>query len=343
MHIEKNVFDDIFNIVINIKEKAKDNLNARKDLMIICNRLKFEVDKRRLNVMPKALYTLTKEQKMRCEWISHLKFPDGYASNLTGCVDMKEMRPHGMKSDDCHVFVLKFIPTAFHEMLPKPVWSALTVVSLLFKILCSMTLDINKVQELEASITTILSNLKKIFLQTFFNSMRHLIVHLPYEAHVGGFAQYMWMYPFESLDSGYSKSSVLRTSSNHTTVADDDEDIMHKLPNGITQEDWEELINYFESDEFKGMEYGVSSNPGLGVYALIRETMLLQIDRHRNLLPIRSITVATDFVERKRFSKYKGDTAVIYCQGTDPLLGTHRPRYTLRLQWSRLIMTMSLT
>ncbi|KAL0300044.1 UNVERIFIED_CONTAM: hypothetical protein Scaly_3061600 [Sesamum calycinum] len=251
---------------------------------------------------------------------------------------MKEMRLHDMKSDDCHVFVLKFIPTAFHEMLPKPVWSALTVVSLLFEILCSMTLDINKVQELEASIMTILSNLKKIFLQAFFNSMRHLIVHLPYEVHVGGFAQYMWMYPFESLDSGYSKSSVLWTSSNHTTAADvidtsylgnkDDEDIMHKLPNGITQEDWEKLINYFESDEFKGMEYGVSSNPGLGIYALIRETTLLQIDRHRNLLPIRSITVATDFVERKRFSKYKGDTAVIYCQGTDPLLGTHRPRYT---------------
>ncbi|KAL0380529.1 UNVERIFIED_CONTAM: hypothetical protein Sangu_0117200 [Sesamum angustifolium] len=75
------------------REKTKDNLNAQKDLKIICNQSKLEVDERRPNVMPKALYTLTKEQKMRiCEWISHLKFPDGYASNLACRVDMKEMR-----------------------------------------------------------------------------------------------------------------------------------------------------------------------------------------------------------------------------------------------------------
>ncbi|KAK4390161.1 hypothetical protein Sango_2079400 [Sesamum angolense] len=67
--------------------------------------------------MPKALHTLTKEQKMRiCEWISHLKFSNGYGSNLARCVDMKEMRLQGMKSHDCHVFMLNFIPI----MLPEP-------------------------------------------------------------------------------------------------------------------------------------------------------------------------------------------------------------------------------
>ncbi|KAL0307625.1 UNVERIFIED_CONTAM: hypothetical protein Scaly_2560700 [Sesamum calycinum] len=110
---------------------------------------------------------------------------------------MKEMRLQGMKSHDCHVFMLNFIPIAFREMLPEPVWSVLTEVSLLFLILCSMRLDVNKVKELEASVATILCNLKKIFLSAFFNSMKHLIVHLPYEEHVGGPAQYRWMYPFE--------------------------------------------------------------------------------------------------------------------------------------------------
>ncbi|KAK4390156.1 hypothetical protein Sango_2078900 [Sesamum angolense] len=131
MHIEKNMFDNIFNTVMNIKGKTKDNLNIRKNLKIICKRPKLDVDERRPNVMPIALYTLTKEQKMRiCEWISHLKFPDGYASNLARCVDMKEMRLHGMKSHDCHVFMLKFIPIVFREMLPEPVWSALIEISL---------------------------------------------------------------------------------------------------------------------------------------------------------------------------------------------------------------------
>ncbi|KAL0439036.1 UNVERIFIED_CONTAM: hypothetical protein Slati_2386600 [Sesamum latifolium] len=81
--------------------------------------------------MPKANYTLTREQKrMICEWITRLKFSNGYASNLARCVDMKELRLHGMKSHDCHVFMQKLIPIAFREMLPQYVWTAL------IKVLC---------------------------------------------------------------------------------------------------------------------------------------------------------------------------------------------------------------
>ncbi|KAK4383016.1 hypothetical protein Sango_2818000 [Sesamum angolense] len=107
----------------------KDNLSARKNLKIICNRLELEVDERKPNVMFKAIYTLTREQTRRiCEWIAHLKFSDGYASNLAHCVNMKELRLHSMKSHDCHVFMQKLTPITFHEMLPKSVWSALTEV-----------------------------------------------------------------------------------------------------------------------------------------------------------------------------------------------------------------------
>ncbi|KAL0409630.1 UNVERIFIED_CONTAM: hypothetical protein Sradi_1897400 [Sesamum radiatum] len=102
------------------KIKTKDNLNAQKDLKIICNRPELEVDERRPNVMPKAVYTLTREQKRRiCEWITRLKFPNAYASNLARCVDMKELRLHGMKIHDCYVFMQKLIPVAFGEMLPE--------------------------------------------------------------------------------------------------------------------------------------------------------------------------------------------------------------------------------
>ncbi|KAL0401501.1 UNVERIFIED_CONTAM: hypothetical protein Slati_4180000 [Sesamum latifolium] len=77
--------------------------------------------------MPKTVYTLTREQKRRiCAWISRLKFSDGYTSNLARCVDMMELRLHGMKSHDCHVFMQKLIPIAFREILPESVWSALT-------------------------------------------------------------------------------------------------------------------------------------------------------------------------------------------------------------------------
>ncbi|KAL0307565.1 UNVERIFIED_CONTAM: hypothetical protein Scaly_2978600 [Sesamum calycinum] len=164
MHIEKNVFENIFNTVMDIKGKSKDNLNARKDLAIICNRPELQVDERRLNVMPKAV-----------------------------CVDMTELRLHGMKSHDCHIFMQKLILVVFREMVPEHVWSALTEVSLMFQVLCSTTLDIRKVQELEDSVAVIMCNLEKVFPPAFFDSMEHLILHLPYEARVGGPVQYRFL------------------------------------------------------------------------------------------------------------------------------------------------------
>ncbi|KAL0445963.1 UNVERIFIED_CONTAM: hypothetical protein Slati_1724200 [Sesamum latifolium] len=99
---------------------------------------------------------------------------------------MTELRMHGMKSHDCHVFMQKLIPIAFSEMLPEHVWSALTEVTLLFQSICSTTLDVHKLHELENSAAIILCNLEKIFPPAFFDSMEHLILHLPYEARVGG-------------------------------------------------------------------------------------------------------------------------------------------------------------
>ncbi|KAL0454856.1 UNVERIFIED_CONTAM: hypothetical protein Slati_0824800 [Sesamum latifolium] len=129
-----------------------------------------DLDERRPNVMPKAVYTLSKEQTRRM---------------------------HGMKSHDCHVFMQKLIPIVFREMLPKHVRSALTEVSLLFQSICSITPDVHKLHELENTVAIILCNLEKIFPPAFFDSMEHLIVHLSYEARVGGPVQYRWMYPLK--------------------------------------------------------------------------------------------------------------------------------------------------
>ncbi|KAL0310141.1 UNVERIFIED_CONTAM: hypothetical protein Sangu_2457500 [Sesamum angustifolium] len=148
-----------------IKGKTKDNLNARKDLKIISNHPELELDEHRPNVMPKVVYTLTKEQRRRIyEWIRVLKFLDGYASNIARCVDMMGLRMHGVKSHDCHIFIDgSFIPK--HILDP---------------------LDVAKLHELAQSIVVIMCNLKKIFPPALFDSMEHLIVHLPYEAHIGG-------------------------------------------------------------------------------------------------------------------------------------------------------------
>jgi hypothetical protein len=43
----------------------------------------------------------------------------------------------------------------------------------------------------------LICKLEKIFPLGWFNPMQHLLVHIPYEAKVGGSMQYMWMYHIE--------------------------------------------------------------------------------------------------------------------------------------------------
>ena len=68
---------------------------------------------------PKACYTLDKPNKqILCKWVKNLKFPDGYASNMARCVDMRKHKLFRMKNHDCHVFMQRLIPIAFRELLP---------------------------------------------------------------------------------------------------------------------------------------------------------------------------------------------------------------------------------
>jgi len=43
IHIEKNVFDVVFNTVMDIDEKTKDNVKARMDLKLYCRRKELEI------------------------------------------------------------------------------------------------------------------------------------------------------------------------------------------------------------------------------------------------------------------------------------------------------------
>jgi hypothetical protein len=52
-------------------------------------------------------------------------------------------------------------------------------------------------EKLEDEIPVLLCKLKKIFPPGWFNPMQHLLVHLPYEAKMGGPQQYRWLYHIE--------------------------------------------------------------------------------------------------------------------------------------------------
>jgi hypothetical protein len=209
MHVEKNVFEIFFNTVMNVKGKTKDNDKAREDIAFYCRRndlLLVETSNGK-TLKPRANYTLSvDEAKSVCRWIKELKMPDGYSSNLARCADVDNHKMRGMKSHDCHVFFQSLLPIAFSS-LPTHVLNPLIELSQYFKNLCSSTLREGDLIKMENDIPMILCKLERIFPPALFDSMEHVVVHLAYEARLGGPVQYRWMYPFERF-MGDSKRSV---------------------------------------------------------------------------------------------------------------------------------------
>jgi hypothetical protein len=58
-------------------------------------------------------------------------------------------------------------------------------------------LNVDHIERLEKNIIETICKLEMIFPPSFFDSMEHLPVHLPFEVKVEGPVQYRWMYPFE--------------------------------------------------------------------------------------------------------------------------------------------------
>ncbi|XP_052303645.1 uncharacterized protein LOC127904392 [Populus trichocarpa] len=199
MHIEKNMLENIFNTVMDVKGKTKDNIKARLDIALYCNRKNMELvyDESRV-AKPRASFVLEKNaQLLVYKWLKSLRFPDGHASNISRLVNIDDCRLYGMKSHDCHVFMQTLIPLAFRDLLPKGIWDAFMEISHFFRDICSSKLNVDHIERLQTNIVKTLCKLEMIFPPSFFDSMEHLPIHLPFEAKAGGPVQYRWMYPFE--------------------------------------------------------------------------------------------------------------------------------------------------
>jgi hypothetical protein len=175
-------------------------LNARLDLRELNIRPSLhpqETNSSRI-LLPPACFTLGKDEKYQfLKLLKDLKVPDGYASNISRCVHLKEHSIWGLKSHDNHIILQQLLPHAVRRLLPKPVVEALIELSNFFRILCSKVNSKNDLQRLQDRISLTLCHLEKIFPPSFFDIMEHLPIHLAEEALLAGPVQYRWMYPIE--------------------------------------------------------------------------------------------------------------------------------------------------
>ncbi|KAF5472304.1 hypothetical protein F2P56_009033 [Juglans regia] len=199
MHIEKNICDNVLGTLLNIEGKTKDSANARRDLANLGLRKELHLQHNGDRIsMSLACYMLNLHERRKfCAWLSEVKFKDGFASNIARCVNVSDKKISGMKSHDCYIFMQALLPVVIGVFLRPDVCQALIELSGFFKELCSRTLNLLVLHQLQANIPIILCKLEMIFPPAFFDIMVHLAIHFPEEALLAGPVQYRWMYPFE--------------------------------------------------------------------------------------------------------------------------------------------------
>jgi hypothetical protein len=236
MHTEKNVAEALWATIMDIPGKTKDNVKARVDLAMLCDRPNLEMKppgRGKTWRRPKADFVLSKPQRREVlEWIKRLMFPDGYAANLSRGVNLSTMRVLGMKSHDYHIWIERLLPAMVRGYVPEHVWLVLAELSYFFRQLCAKELSRTVVADLEKIAPVLLCKLEKIFPPGFFNPMEHMILHLPYEARMGGPVQGRWCYPIErslkvlrkkcgnkcKIEASIAEAYILEEVSNFTTT-----------------------------------------------------------------------------------------------------------------------------
>ncbi|KAL3834256.1 hypothetical protein ACJIZ3_008992 [Penstemon smallii] len=200
MHIEKNVCDSVIGTLLGLEGKTKDHENSRLDLVDMGIRqelhpVTLESGKKYL---PAACFSMSKKEKeIFLEILKTVKVPDGYASNISRCVQIKPNKISGLKSHDNHILMQQLLPIALRKVLPKHVRTPLIKLCTFFRELCSKVLNPGDLIRLEKEIAKTLCDLEKVFTPSFFDIMIHLSIHLAYEARIAGPVHYRWMYPIE--------------------------------------------------------------------------------------------------------------------------------------------------
>jgi hypothetical protein len=89
------------------------------------------------------------------------------------------------------------MPTKFCGYFKVDLWKMFAELSYFDKQICAKQVSKAMMQRLVKEIAVLVCKMKTIFPPAWFIVMQHLLVHLPWEARVGGPVQFRWMYSQE--------------------------------------------------------------------------------------------------------------------------------------------------
>jgi hypothetical protein len=104
-------------------------------------------------------------------------------------VNVKAGKIHGLKSHDYHIIMERLLHVMLRGYLDDDIFEALAELSYFYRQLCAkeiiyiyIYIYVCMMEKLEKEISVLICKLEKIFPPRWFNSMQHLLIHIPYEA-----------------------------------------------------------------------------------------------------------------------------------------------------------------
>ncbi|XP_071729888.1 uncharacterized protein [Rutidosis leptorrhynchoides] len=180
--------------------KTKDHLKGSRDLeeMGIRHELHPQPLSNGKVYLPPACFLMDKKEKETFyDVLKSVKVPNGYAANISRCIQGKPPKITSLKSHDNHILMQQLLPVAIRNILPKHVRSIIMKLCRYYRQLCSKVLKPTDLFKMEKDIGKILCDLERIFPPSFFDVMIHLSVHLALETRLGGPVHYRWINPIE--------------------------------------------------------------------------------------------------------------------------------------------------
>jgi hypothetical protein len=152
MHQEWNVAESIMSMCLDVTGFMKDNLNARKDLVALCDRPSMDAKPNaRGNLKrPKApCYLKPTERKEVLRWLKILKFLDCYAANIKWAVNVGTGKLNGLKSHDYHIFIERHMSVMFRGYFKADLWKMFAELSYFYRQICAKQVSKAMMQRLE--------------------------------------------------------------------------------------------------------------------------------------------------------------------------------------------------
>jgi hypothetical protein len=175
MHQEWNIVESIMRMCLDVIGFMKDNMNARKGLATLCDRLSLEAKtnaKENLS-RPRAPYYLKLiERKDVLKWLKTLRFPDRYTTNIKWAVNVGTGKLNGLKSHDYHIFIERLMLVMFYGYLKANFWKMFAELSYFYMQICAKQISKAMMQKFEKKIIVLVCKMEKVFLSGWFNVMQ---------------------------------------------------------------------------------------------------------------------------------------------------------------------------